>query len=345
MNSGATPGEKSIMRSILVPWLLICGLAFSNDDSAAPKLVAKPEAFETLVNPKCSHCKDEAKRRAADLRAEDRVLCWIRGYSDGGAIPLRFFLHKHRVISDTYGVFVYDPDSGFARGFAPSLDFTFYGWRNGVMAMRHKDGTVYSCLSGVAFDGPRKGSRRESVPTLTSDWGYWLDRYPGAVAYQMFDKFQPSELRAGSNPNSQRSRPAPDPRLEDETRVLGVAGSREARAYPLADLGHTSVTKDTVDGAPLLILWYAPTRTAAAYRPMASSSKPGSQAPRPVTLRVDPSDETAPFVDKETGSHWDIAGRAVSGELKGSVLPWLESTQVKWFAWAAEYPHTSIFRR
>ena len=31
---------------------------------------------------------DEAKRRSAELRDDDRVLCWIRGYSDGGAIPI-----------------------------------------------------------------------------------------------------------------------------------------------------------------------------------------------------------------------------------------------------------------
>ena len=39
------------------------------------------------------------------------MLCWIRGKYDGGAIPYRCFLVPYRVISDTYGVFVYDPDA------------------------------------------------------------------------------------------------------------------------------------------------------------------------------------------------------------------------------------------
>ena len=43
------------------------------------KLIAKPETFKTLVNPACSHCVDEAKRRSAELRDDDRVLAWIRG--------------------------------------------------------------------------------------------------------------------------------------------------------------------------------------------------------------------------------------------------------------------------
>src|SRR3974377_1172007 len=86
--------------------------------------VIKPEAFQTLVNPACSHCRDEAKRRALDLKPGDRVLAWTRGYSDGGAIPIRFFLNPYRVISDTYGVFVYDPDAGFARGFVAVRGFS-----------------------------------------------------------------------------------------------------------------------------------------------------------------------------------------------------------------------------
>src|SRR5438093_11227221 len=108
------------------PALLLLALALAQPP-ARDNLSIKPDAFPTLVNPKCSHCVDEAKRRAGELRDNDRVLCWLRGYSDGGAIPFRFFLNTHRVISDTYGVFVLDADAGFARAFAPSLDFRFHG--------------------------------------------------------------------------------------------------------------------------------------------------------------------------------------------------------------------------
>src|SRR5713226_8721692 len=99
------------MRRLLSWLMLLCLLSPSRGDgpAAGPTLVSRPGLFKALVNPNCSHCRDEAKRRAGDLRDDDRVLCWIRGYSDGGAIPLRFFLVPYRVISDTYGVFVYDP--------------------------------------------------------------------------------------------------------------------------------------------------------------------------------------------------------------------------------------------
>jgi hypothetical protein len=324
--------------------LLLLPLLAAGDDGAG-RLIVRPEAFPTLVNPACSHCRDEAKRRAGALKADDRVLCWLRGYSDGGAIPLRFFLSPYRVISDTYGVFVYDADAGYARGFAPSLDFRFHGWRNGVMVMQHKDGTLYSCLTGLAFAGPNKGKRLEPVPTLVSDWGYWLQRYPGAVAYHMYDKYQPVDLPAKDTNDSRQSRPAKgDNRLSADRLVLGVADGKQARAYPLDVVAKAGLIREEVGGQPRVVLWYGPTGTAAAYLPIASPAKKDGGSPRPVTLTL-AKDSDVPFVDKETGSRWDIAGRAVEGQLKDWTLTWLDGTQVKWFAWAAEYPTTTVFEQ
>jgi hypothetical protein len=322
--------------------VLLLSSAASAEGPGEPPLVPRPDAFKTLVNPECSHCRDEAKRRAAELRDDDRVLAWVRGYSDGGAVPYRFFLNPYRVISDSYGVFVYDPDAGFARGFAPSYDFRFHGWRNGVMVMKHKDGTLYSCLTGVAFAGPKKGERLKPVPTLVTDWGHWLKRYPGGVAYKMFEKYRPVELPRAVNEDSRKSRGPVDKRLPEGTMVLGVVEGKSARAYPQDALARSGVLREEVEGRPRVILWYGPTRTAAAYRPLASPPKKVSGKPRAVTLGVDTKVPAAPFVDKETGSRWDAAGRAVEGELKGWTLTWLDGVQVKWFAWAAEYPRTSV---
>ncbi len=300
------------------------------------KFLARPDAFKTLVNPNCSHCVDEAKKRATDLRDNDRVLAWTRGQYDGGAIPLRFFLAPYRVISDTYGVFVYDPDAGFVRGYEPSLDFTFHGWRNGVMVIKHKDGTLFSALSGRAFDGPRKGERLKSIPTLQSDWGHWLLVYPRSVAYVMSQQFQPVELPSRDNPDSVRTRLDWGPSaVSPELPVIGVEIGGSSEAYSLEWLEKSgSVSADTVGDQKVVVLWYAPTKTAAAYAPEVDDTSPRQV----VTLRRDGKIPAAPFVDRETGSHWDIAGRAVDGPLKGKTLRWISSVQCRWFAWRAEYP-------
>jgi hypothetical protein len=311
-----------------------------------PAIIAKPEAFPTLVHPLCSHCQVEANRRKGELRAADRVLCWMHVFADGyvndGAIPLRFFLNTYRVLDDGWGQFVYDPDAGFARGFAPDDGpFRFYGWRNGVMVMKStKDGTLYSCLTGVAFDGPKKGKRLEPRPTLVSDWGFWQKRYPQAVAFTMTDKFKASDLPTELNEESRKSRRPADGRLPADAMVLGVWDGKRARAYPLDVLEKEGVIHDLAGGEARVVLWYGPTRTAAAYRqPWGTSGVLGDAG---WIFRVDPKAEAAPFVDQRTGLHWDVTGRPADG---GPRLVWLDSVQVKWFAWAAEYPETSIYGR
>ena len=44
--------------------------------------------------------------------------------------------------------------------------------------------------------------------------------------------------------------------------------------------------------------------------------------------------------DEVFGTH-----RAYEGKLKGWALTWLDGTQVKWFAWAAEHPETTIYMK
>ena len=48
-------------RSLAVIAALVLAVAGRAQE---PKVVSKPDAFPTLVNPNCSHCRDEAKRRA-----------------------------------------------------------------------------------------------------------------------------------------------------------------------------------------------------------------------------------------------------------------------------------------
>jgi hypothetical protein len=318
--------------------LFLGGLAAGPAGGDEPKSLFQPEMFETLVNPACSHCVDESRRKAGALHDDDRVLAWVRGKYDGGAIPYRWFLVPYRVISDTYGVFVYDADADFVRGYPASLDFRFHGWRNGVMVMRHKDGTLFDCLTGLAFDGPRKGERLTPIPTVETDWGPWLKANPGTVAYAMISKFRPQTTPGTVLPESRKTRTKPDPRLDDEERVFGLALEGASLAWPLKSFGRQPGLRTvTFGGSRVAVLWDARTRTAAAYAPETEG-----KTREPVTLTVDVSDPESPWVDKETGSRWSIIGRAVSGPRKGQTLRWLPGVMVKWYAWAAGYPETSV---
>jgi hypothetical protein len=319
--------------------LLLAFLGLAPADDAPAKTLFRPDMFHTLVDPDCSYCNVEAKRAGDSLRSGDRVLAWIRGQHDGGAIPYRFFLVPYRVISDSYGVFVYDPDADFVRGWPPSYDFRFHGWRNGVMVMSHKDGTLYDCLTGKAFDGPRKGDQLAPLPVIETNWGPWLKANPGTVAYTMKPQFQPIDIPSSVLAESRRTRPKPDGRLDSEERVFALTLGNESRAWPLKGLGsERRAISVSIGGEDALILWQPATQTAVAFAPETEA-----KTPQKVRLdRVDSADADAPFVDSDTNSHWSIIGRCVSGPSKGQTLRWLPGVTIKWYAWAAEYPETQV---
>src|SRR5262249_47024289 len=149
-----------------------------------------------------------------------------------------------------------------------SLEFTFHGWRNGVMVMKHKDGSLYSCLTGVAFSGPKKGAKLQPVPTILSDWGWWLKRYPDTVAYHMFAKYKPVALPAKESAGSVKSRAPVDKRLDAKALVLGVSADKKACAFPLEGIikaGKSTLIAGKVGETHCVVLYHHPTRSAAAY--------------------------------------------------------------------------------
>jgi hypothetical protein len=50
------------------------------------------------------------------------------------------------------------------------------------------------------------------------------------------------------------------------------------------------------------------------------------------------------FRDAETGSAWDVLGRATAGALQGKTLTPYRHLDTFWFAWAAFQPDTAIIR-
>src|SRR5258708_14013197 len=165
------------------------------------------------------------------------------------------------------------------------------------MVIKSGDGTLYSSLSGIASDGPKKGARLQPEPTLVTNWGFWRKRYPQAVTFTMYEKFKPLELPTEVSQDSRKSRGPTDARLPAETMVLGVWDGKGARAYRLDDLEKIGVVHETIDGQPRVVLWYGPTKTAAAYhQPWGTSCLAGGAA---CTFRVDQVEHQATSFDKQ----------------------------------------------
>jgi hypothetical protein len=205
------------------------------------------------------------------------------------------------------------------------------------MVARGRDGTLWSALTGIAIDGPQKGKRMTRIPSMVTTWGHWLMLHPESTAYDMYDgkKYPMAELPTEMSEGARQSMGKVDARLKPLAPVMGVEIEGQALAVPLEGAGERACFTATVASTPVAVFWYGLTRTAVAYS--------GKLDDRVLTLYADEvSPETAPFKDKETGTRWTLAGRAVDGPLQGRELTWVNSIQCRWYAWVAEHPETEI---
>lgn len=298
-------------------------------------ILARPDLFQPLTEPPCSYCVNQDRKQL--IAPGEVVLAWLRGGHNGGAFPLRHFLAAPRVLNDTYGLFFYDPDGGYVSAFEKDYGFSFHGWRGGVMVVRGPDGTLWSALTGIALEGPQKGSRMKRVPSMLTSWGHWLMLHPESTAYDLFDgqKYRVAELPLEMTEEALNNMTAVDPRLDRFAMVLGIEGDPGKLAVPLTGLADRHVATATLDGRPVAVFWYGPTNSAVAWSPLVDG--------RPLDFYADGiSPETAPFKDRQTGTRWTLAGRGVDGPLRGRELEWVPSLQCRWYAWSGEYPDTEI---
>ena len=205
------------------------------------------------------------------------------------------------------------------------------------MIVKGPDGSLWSALSGVCFDGAKKGQRLTRIPSMVTDWGYWLMLHPESTAYDLFDgeKYKVTPLPKAMSKEAKQTMGEVDPRLKPTANVLGVEIDGRTKAFPIDRAGQRACFNDSLADREIAVFWYEPTRTAVAF----SRDLDG----RTLTFYADSiSPETAPIKDRETGTRWTLAGRGVDGPLRGKELRWVSGVQCRWYAWAAEYPKTQL---
>ena len=107
---------------------------------------------------------------------------------------------------------------------------------------------------------------------------------------------------------------------------MEIAG--ESATYSPARFGNAAVNDEI--GGEAIVVFSRDDGTAAAY--LASIDG------RVLTF----AHEDGGYIDAETGSEWDFAGRAVSGEMAGQSLAATPSRSTFWFAYVAIFPETRV---
>jgi hypothetical protein len=123
-----------------------------------------------------------------------------------------------------------------------------------------------------------------------------------------------------------------------EKLVVGVSINGEAKAYPVQLIGYHHQVRDTVGGTPVMVTYCTVCRTGRVYSPMVNG--------KPETFRLVGMDRfNAMFEDATTKSWWQQAtGMAVSGPLKGTILPEIPSQQMSLASWLSAHPTSLVMQ-
>jgi hypothetical protein len=172
---------------------------------------------------------------------------------------------------------------------------------------------------------------------LSRDTGF--DRAYGQNPYRGYDDVNQSPFLYSGPPTPGVLRPM--------ARVLIVVLGGEAVAYPFDALKKVHVVNDTVGKTDVVVLW-----TSCTSLPLDTDTIAGGRDVGAATVYVRALDgqlltftfDGTNIVDKQTGSVWDILGRATNGQLAGKTLTPVVAVNSFWFAWAAYQPHTRVYQ-
>jgi thiol-disulfide isomerase/thioredoxin len=129
-------------------------------------------------------------------------------------------------------------------------------------------------------------------------------------------------------------------------RVLTVDLNDDAVAYPYDVLREVRVVEDVVGDMPIVVFWQPGTASALDTADISSGEDVGSIAPfsralNGQVLSFKFTDDG--IVDTQTGSNWDVLGRAISGPMQGQQLDTVVGVNHFWFSWAAFKPKTRVY--
>jgi hypothetical protein len=280
---------------------------------------------------------------------------------DARAYPLQI-MTWHEIVNDTVGDVpvgvTYCPLCNTAIAFDRRLgdrvlSFGTSGmlFNSALVMYDRQTESLWSHFTSQALAGVLTGERLATFPVAVVSWVEWRDAHPSGL---VLSRETGVTRDYGRNPypgyDDVDSPPflfdgEVDGRLAAKERIVGVGLDRDPVALRLDPLSDQGVLVVEVDGEALT-MWQLPgTSSALDTGEVAGGRDVGATGVfvpeidgRSLTFDRD-GDR---FVDRETGTAWDIFGRGVTGALAGARLEAVDHVDTFWFAWAAYQPDTRI---
>lgn len=306
----------------------------------------------------------ESVASAAEWLVDREPVVVLELSGEAKAYPLRI-LTWHEVVNDDLGgetvVVTYCPLCNSAVAFRRAVDgraltFGTSGLLRSsdlVMWDRQTE-SLWQQITGEAVVGEMAGKRLEFVPVSLVRWQEFRQGHPDGKVLSRQTGFERSY---GTNPYAfyDSADQSPflftgelDDRYPPMERVVGVTVGEVNKAYPFSVIAEERAVNDTVGGVPVLVVWGGEDAASALDDPTISEGRAvgvGLAYERTLDsglLTFEPAGPDA-FTDRETGSTWDLLGRAVAGPLAGRGLAPAVHANHFWFAWAAFNPDAEVY--
>jgi hypothetical protein len=129
-----------------------------------------------------------------------------------------------------------------------------------------------------------------------------------------------------------------NPVQDPERLVLGIEWHGEERAYPIQFLGYHHQVFDTIAGKPVIVTYCTVCHTGRVYEPVIHGKTE-------IFRLVGMDHYNAMFEDGTTKSWWrQGTGEAITGKLKGTVLPEMACTQMSLGKWLSMHPNSFVMQ-
>jgi len=207
-------------------------------------------------------------------------------------------------------------------------------------------------IGGDAVVGRLTGTRLQAMPSQTLSWGDFKRHFPRASVLSRDTGYRRDY---GRNPYTSYDRPdvppflydgRTNPRFAPKERVAAVTVGRQTAVVSFSRLRREPVVNTTVGGTPVLVLYKRGVASPLDQSQISSSRDVGTAAAFDRRLGGRPDDFlSAPggrARDRQTGTTWDITGRAIDGPLRGRRLAPVRHDEQFWFALAAFFPRARV---
>jgi hypothetical protein len=300
---------------------------------------------------------------AGDVRFldDDEPVLALRIGADARAYPVQIMIW-HEIVNDVVGdvpvTVSYCPLCNSAVAYDRRvgkrlLDFGTSGrlYQSALVMYDRQTESLWSHFTGQAIAGALTGTKLELFPLATVSWADWREANPDGV---VLSQETGHRRNYGRNPYPGYDDVSTNPflfegkidgRLAAKTRVVGIRDG-DASVAVLHDHVSDRRVVDVELAGRRLVVWAKPgTASALDASEVAEGRDVGATgvfipAPRGQQLHFEAAGDT--FTDRETGSTWDVLGRATAGPLAGQTLEPVEHVDTFWFAWAAFRPDTAI---